>query len=294
MEEELDIRSLLKTFWNQKVLILSITSIFALYSILSVLNTPNEYRAISKIIPAENASGNQNLGLAAQFGGLAGLAGIGGDTSTPEDVIALEIMQSWSFIENFIQVNNLEVELFAAKGWDDETGGLVIDKDVYDVEEEKWLSKPPTSWQLYKLFMDRLLIQPQRDSTIIHLGYEHYSPLRSKEYIELILRDINDYMRLRKIEIASKNISYLESQIKKTQKSEMKLVFYRLIEEQTKTKMLAEVNKDYVFLTIDRPMVPELKSRPYRSLIVIQTTFIGGLISLVIAIFAHIFRRKED
>ena len=293
MEEELDLKSILKTFWDQKILIISITTVFALSSIYSTLNTPNEYKAVLKIIPAEGSAGSKSSGLAAQFGGLAGLAGLGGKSTTPEDVIALEIMQSWSFIENFIQENDLEVELFAARGWNPETNELVIDPNTYDIKAGKWLSKPPTSWQLYELFLDRLSIQPQRDSNIINISYEHFSPLSSKEYIELLLEDINNYMRLRQIEISSNNILYLESQIQKTKMSEMKSVFYNLIEEQTKTKMLAEANKDYVFLTINRAMVPEQKSKPFRSLIVIQTTLIGGLISLIIALFLHIFIRRK-
>lgn len=294
MEEELDFKSIIKTFWDQKILIIAITSVFAIFSIISVLNTPNEFKAVSKIIPAESSSGNSNTGLAGQLSGLAGIAGLGGDTSTPEDVIAIEIMQSWSFIETFIQKNNLEVELYALRGLDPKTNEFIIDGDVYDLDSDEWVSKPPTSWELYQLFLDRLSIIPQRDSTIVNIGYEHFSPIRAKEYVDLLLKEINDYMRLRKIQIAANNISYLQSQANKTQMSEMKSVFYNLIEEQTKTKMLAEVNLDYVFLTIDKAMVPELKSKPFRSLIVIQTTFIGGLISLVLVLFIYIFRRKED
>ena len=235
------------------------------------------------------------MGLAGQLGDIAGIAGFGGGASksTPEDVIALEIMQSWFFIENFIKKNNLEVELFALEGWDQERDELIVNKEVYDIEKSEWLSKPPTSWELYELFLDRFTILPQRGTTIVNVSYEHFSPKRSKEYVDLILKDINDFMRQRKIDMATKYIKYLESQVNKTQMSEMKSVFYNLIQEQTKTKMLAEVNVDYVFLTIDKAMIPELKSKPFRSLIVVQTTFIGGFISIILVLFLHIFIRRK-
>ena len=293
IEEELDFRSLLKAFWDQKILIISITSVFAIFSIISVLNTPNEYKAVAKIIPAESSSGNNSGGLASQLGEIAGITGIGASKTTPEDVIALEIMQSWSFIENFIKKNNLEIELFALKGWDKDNDTLIINEDIYDVQASKWISKPPTSWELYELFLDRFSILPQRGTSILHISYEHYSPARSKEYVDLILKEINDYMRIRRIEMSEKNITYLQSQVNKTQISDMKSVFYNLIQEQTKTKMLAEVNLDYVFLTIDKAMIPELKSKPFRSLIVIQATFIGGFISIILVLFLRIFFRKE-
>ena len=50
-------------------------------------------------------------------------------------------------------------------------------------------------------------------------------------------------------------------------------VFAQLIEEQTKTIMLANVSKDYVFDVIDPPVAPELKSKPSRAVICVLGTF---------------------
>ena len=73
----------------------------------------------------------------------------------------------------------------------------------------------------------------------------------------------------------------------------MKQIFYRMIESETKTMMLAEVNKDYVFTVVNKAMIPEIKSKPYRSLMVIQATFVGGLISFILVILLHLYRRNE-
>ena len=58
-------------------------------------------------------------GALGQLGGLASLAGVsigGGESS--EAQVAQEIMRSRGFIEEFINENNLAVEVFAAEGWD--------------------------------------------------------------------------------------------------------------------------------------------------------------------------------
>jgi len=55
-------------------------------------------------------------------------------------------------------------------------------------------------------------------------------------------------------------------------------VFAQLIEEQTKTIMLANVSKDYVFTVIDPAVVPELESYPKRAVICILGALFGGML----------------
>ena len=57
---------------------------------------------------------------------------------------------------------------------------------------------------------------------------------------------INEHMQQRQVEKVTNNINYLQVQIDKTSIAEMREVFYTIIEEQTKNKMLAEANPDYV------------------------------------------------
>lgn len=292
--EEFDLKSLLIVFWDQKFLIAGITFLFSIYSIITAINIPNEYKAVVTLSPSDNSSTMNNRS-PSQLGGLAALTGIGGfgDGDANEKMIALEIIESWYFVENFIRDNNLEVQIAASKGWDINTDQLIVDEGSYDVKEKKWLGKPPTSWELYELFKDRFSVIPRRDSALIDITFEYYSPIRAKELVDLIIIKINDDMRLRKINMVTKNIEYLQLQIMKTQTAEMKQIFYRMIESETKTMMLAEVNKDYVFTIVNKAMIPEIKSKPYRSLMVIQATFVGGLISFILVILLHLYRRNE-
>jgi len=49
------------------------------------------------------------------------------------------------------------------------------------------------------------------------------------------------------LEQVNRNIKYLGAQIAKTAIAEMREVSYKLIEEQTKAKMLAEASQEYTF-----------------------------------------------
>ncbi len=71
-------------------------------------------------------------------------------------------------------------------------------------------------------------------------------------------------------------------------------VFAQLIEEQTKTIMLANVSKDYVFDVIDPPVAPELKSKPSRALICVLGTLLGGMLGVVVVLIRYYGRQSQN
>ena len=73
----------------------------------------------------------------------------------------------------------------------------------------------------------------------------------------------------------------------------MREVFYTIIEEQIKNKMLAEASPEYAFVTVSPSMVPEEKSQPKRALICILGTLLGGMLS-VLQVLARHYTKKSD
>ena len=117
-EDEIDLRELFSVLWASKLLILTITLTFTSLSVIYALVTPNQYKATLLLAPAQHNTGGVSSALS-QFGGLASLAGIslgGGQDSDAR--IAIEVMQSRSFIEQFIKESGIVVELMAVKKWD--------------------------------------------------------------------------------------------------------------------------------------------------------------------------------
>ena len=70
-------------------------------------------------------------------------------------------------------------------------------------------------------------------------------------------------------------------------------VFAELIEEQTKTVMLANVTDEYVFQVIEPPVAPELKSEPQRALICVLGVLLGGMLALVMVLIRH-YANQDD
>ncbi len=299
-EDEIDLRELFTVLWAGKVMIVAITVVFAITAVIYALSVPNQYKATTLLVPSQSDGGGLS-GALGQLGGLASLAGVsigGGESS--ESQVAQEIMKSWSFVEHFIVDNDLAVEIYAAKGWNKASGELIIDQDIYDTETKTWLYEndfdvvgPPSSWKLFESFSKRLKVSEDKKSGLISVAIEYYSPQVAKQWLDLYISSINKHMQERQMEKVSRNIQYLENQIEKTEIAEMQEVFYTIIEEQLKSKMLAEASPNYVFTEVSPSMVPEEKSQPKRALICILGVLLGGMLSVLLVLVLH-YARKSD
>jgi uncharacterized protein involved in exopolysaccharide biosynthesis len=299
-DDEVDLRELFGVLWAGSLKIISITAVFAFVSVIYALSVPDQYKATVQLAPAQSDSSNLS-GALGQLGGLASLAGVsvgGGESS--EAQIAQEIMKSWSFIEGFIAENNIAVEVYAAEGWSRGSNELQIVDDLYDAETKTWLVENdntgevgPSSWNLFQAFSGRLAVSEDKKSGLLLVSIEYYSPQIAKQWLDMYVAAINAHMQQRQVERATNNINYLQAEIGKTSIAEMREVFYNIIEEQTKSKMLAEASPEYAFVTVSPSMVPEVKSQPQRALICIIGTLLGGMLSVLLVLVMH-YARKPD
>ena len=298
-DDEIDLRELFMVLWAGKIKIIVITAVFAVASVVYALSVPNQYKATALLAPAQSSGGLS--GALGQLGGLASLAGVsigGGESS--EAQIAQEIMKSWNFIEGFIEDNDLAVELSAAEGWTKASNELEINSDVYDTQNKQWLIEneagvagPPSSWNLFKAFSGRLAVSEDKKSGLVSVSIEYYSPQIAKQWLDMYVLAVNAHMQKRKVAEVTNNINYLQAQIEKTSIAEMREVFYTIIEEQTKNKMVAEASPEYAFVAVSPSMVPEEKSQPKRALICILGTLLGSMLSVLLVLVMH-YARKSD
>ncbi len=240
--------------------------------------------------------------LAGNLSGLASLAGVRlGHGGSDKTVIAMEVMKSRHFIMGFIEKYDLLVPLMAANGWDRASQKLIIDQNLYNEAEKKWvrdvkppLQAKPTDWEIYNKFSKILSISQDKKTRLVTVAMEHYSPQLAQELVVAFVQEINAVMRERDIADATKSIKYLSYQLERTPVADMRLVFSQLIEEQTKTMMLAEVRDEYVFMTIDPAVVPDRKVKPRKAVICILGTFLGGMLGLLIVLVRYFAQSNVD
>jgi uncharacterized protein involved in exopolysaccharide biosynthesis len=300
-DDEIDLAELWHAIWSGKLLIIVISAFFAISSIIYAINQPNIYKATTLLSPASEQGGASGLSkMAGQFGGLASLAGINlGGGGTDKTGLALEVLKSRFFIENFINKHQLLVPLMAANNWDINTNTLIFDDEIYNTKTKTWIREvkapkqpEPSLWEAYVAFKEILSVATDKETGMITLAIEHYSPEVATQWLKWLVNDINVTMREQDKVEAQTSIDYLTEKLQETQLADMQTVFYQLIEEQTKTIMLAEVSKEYVLKTIDPANAPEEKAKPKRALIVVFGTMLGGILSVLIVLIRY-FTKKD-
>lgn len=293
-DDEIDLVELVATLWKGKWLIVGFTATFFVVAAMVSLLIPNKYRSEIVLAPASAESSGGISALTGQFGGLAGLAGInlGGSGGVDKTTLTLEVLKSRAFIADFIRRHELAVPLIAATGWSFDTGWK-IDQSQYDEQAKKWVrqvsgrqSIVPSDLELVEVFRNGVLFVSQDSkSQIVSVSVELMSPTEAKKWATWLIEDVNHYMRERDTTEAAKSIEYLQGQLEKTSLAEMKQIFYQLIEEQTKSMMLAQVRDEYALKIIDPAVEPEKKISPKRSLICIVSGMFGGFLGVIAALF---------
>lgn len=291
--EDISIIDLAKILYGSKWIIAFVVFISISVAVVFAITRANIYRSEATLVAEVSVS-------AGQLGGVAAIAGIslGGDASTDKSKLALQIMTSRDFIMTFIKKHDLLVPLIASYGWDADTNTLNIDSDIYDEESQRWVreySHPqrqiPSLLEAYDVFSTIFKVSEDDKKGIIIVSIEHYSPIVAKEWLDLLIKDINTHMKQRDIVDAEKSLNYLSEQLNKNIPQELKLTLYNLIEEKQKTLMLANVKEHYAFQVIDPSIVPEYRFKPNRMFIVILSALLSFIMMCLFVITRNINKR---
>ena len=295
--EEIDVRELVSVLWKGKLWIIGVTFIAAVISVVLALRLTDIYRAEVLLATDEAISGAGGLqGLASQYGGLASLAGFSLPPAlSNQKSLGIAKLRSRQFINGFMDRRNVIPDLIAAESYNTETRELSYDPTIYDPETEVWAVdfEQPSSQAAFMMFESRLEVIEDPATGFVTVSLTHLSPMVAYEWVTWLIDDLNRELMLEAVEEAQQSIDYLTEQVENTQVVALEQVFYSLIEEQTKTIMLANSRPEYLFEIIDPAIAPEIKFLPNRALFCVIGTLIGGILSVLWVFFLHYLYRAR-
>lgn len=278
------------TLLAAKNTILVTTFVLAAVAVGYSLLLPDIYKSQAILVAADETAG---IGMTGQLGSLAAMAGVNLGKGKGEDKseLAVNILKSKDFIIRFLERHNAAIDLMAAESWDPISRTLKYDNTVYDHSISKWtrkvdapLTPEPSGQTLHKEFIKIFSVSKDKLTGIITISISHPSPIVARSWLDSMIADINEEVRVRDQKQAEKSINYLTVKASETNLTELRSIFYKMIEEQTKTLLLANVRDEYALKVIDPPLEAEEKSEPKRALIVILFTVIGFLLSVVVVL----------
>jgi uncharacterized protein involved in exopolysaccharide biosynthesis len=289
-DDEIDLKELFTVLWNGKLVITIITGFAAVCAVLYALSLPNIYESKALLAPKGEGGAGGLAGLARQYGGLASLAGInigGGGGESSRSMMAQLKIQSLDFFTRHLY-EEIVLDLMAVDHSDAASGALVYNSDVFDIKSQTWLRQAkPSAQKAHKAFLAVLTLSEDQKTSLVTIAIQHQSPVVAQAWVTLIIEAVTEELRGSDVEEAQRSIAFLEQQRIQTSLVSLDEVFAQLIEEQTKTIMLANVSKDYVFDVIDPAVVPELKSDPKRAFICILGTLLGGMLAVLLVLVRH-------
>ena len=301
-EDEIDLIEMFLVLWNKKLIIILITGLVSIGSIFYSLSLPNIYKSQAIISSASSSSGNLSSTIS-QYSGLADMAGISLPSQGGSDKFSmgLEVIKSLSFFEKLIEKYDLFFELQAPKGWNPSDNSLVIDPEIYDVEENKWISEDrfakngkPSIQKAHRDFLYNLSIDVDKQTKFVHIAYSHFSPNVAKKVLDSILLEINEISRTEDIAMSEESIKYLQKERAGTQFTEVKSGINSIIQNRIETIALAKASQEYLVKVLSEPYVPELKSLPDRKFIVILSFILSSVLSSIFFLALHFFRKNSS
>jgi uncharacterized protein involved in exopolysaccharide biosynthesis len=266
-DSRVDLVALWRLLWENKVLIVASTAACGVIAVVLALTATPMFKAEASITQVTNTNLGAAAGLASQLGGLASLVGVNLGAAGGLDRDALAVLKSRNLVEEFVRSHDLVPVLY---------------KDA---------KKPPTLWLATRRFKnDVLSIREDKRNGVTVIAINWKDPKVAAQWANDFVRLANDMVRRRAMDDAKASIAYLADQVQQTKVVEMQRVMYNLIENETKTLMLANVKSEYAFALVDPAVPPEVRNTPKRTIMVLIGLVVGGVIGVMLALGRNLLR----
>jgi len=288
--DEINLREIFFAIVEKKLFIFFFTSLFALSSIIYSLVVPKIW--VSDSLLSLTQSPNSSNSSSSTLGGMASLAGLRmtSSSSGPDKAeIVLATIHSRDFFKHLISSQNVLPRLMATKNFDEKNNTDELDPNVYDPIKSSWINDPPSFFESYDKY--RNTVSTHYDplgSGFITLTVKHRSPIFAKNFLNLIIEEVNNILRDKDFIEAEASLEYLYSQLDdELIQSEVRLSITQLIENQLRTKMFTNIRKNYAIEPLDTPYIPEQRFSPQRTKIVLLGIILGLIFSVVFVLGRH-------
>ena len=290
--EDVDIKELILVLLNKWKLIVSITFIFAVFSIFYALSLNNVYTSTSLLKAAKDPSSESSI--SSSVGGLASLAGVSlGSNEDDPRLFASTFLKSRQFLEHLLTFDGVLENIIAANAYHSASKSVIYDSDIFDKDTNKWIRDIPTGRNLVpsalevqeSQFSEDFYVNLDFQSGYITISYTHFSPVFAKEFLDLVIREINLISKKKDLSESKSSLDYLYAKSAENKVSSLDQTINELIKSELRKETYANVRQDYLLTPIDRPFLPEKKSAPSRATLCILITVLGFISSLIYILF---------
>jgi len=255
-----DLWDLVLVMWRERIVLIGIVSVFTLLGVAYALLATPIFRAEVVMTPAGQRAPASSLG---QFSGLAALAGvnIGSGTSS----VPLAVLRSREFARDFIAEQGLEKTLTA------ELTEPASELDMRDALD-------------YFVRKVRVVSEDKKAGTVT-LSIAWTDPQIAADWANAYVSLLNARLREQALQEAERNVKFLQQEIANTNVISMQQSVSRILEAEMQKYMLAKGEVEYAYKIVDRASAPKLRESPKRTLIVLLSILLGGIVATLFIVF---------
>ncbi|MDC0906776.1 hypothetical protein OAS81_05445 [Gammaproteobacteria bacterium] len=267
--------------------------IVAILSLNYAISLPNIYSAEAVLVPSKQADRGSGSSLGASGSNIAELVGLSGSSSSDRTSKSLKILESKDFFSNYYNDFYYLSRLYAVDSYDKSTNKIIFDREKIDVEKKQWIAgKKPTFEAAHTNFLGVLSIDYDRLDGFITLTMDHQSPEFAKTWLETIILDLNNLVKSIETVEAQNSSDYLVNQLSDNDVLQLNSIFSAMLIEAYETLMLSEISDQFALSYIDKPRVPQRKSKPSRAFVSIFLFIIGvSLISIFLFLLSALGKK---
>ena len=284
----MDLIDLVVELYRGKWLMAIIVALCLIAAVVYTKMATRYYRAQTVVVPVgDSASSGGVNSIISQFGSIPGLSsGIGGnDSSIGLKNEALAVLDSRSFLTNFIQSRNLLPVLFSDR-WNEQSNSW----------DENTLENPPTVSRGQRYFSRELLkISEDRETGVISIAIIWRDREQAAIWANLLVSELNKQLRERSLESSRNKIDYLNKELTNTSVTGIQQGIYRLLETEMSQIAIANTRVEFAFRVIDPAVAPDADnpSKPRRLLAIAGAITIGLVLSFLIVILRLVIRQHR-
>jgi len=236
----------LRLIWRSRFFIVAVTALFVLGFGTYAFLTPKIYKAETVLSPVKDDEKGGGLSqMLDKVGGLAALAGAFQPGKQSDEAIFM--LRSRALGEEFIRAEGL-LEVIYADKWD-------ANAKAWKVSDS---GRVPTIQDAYRVFNTKIReVSVDQKSGLVTLTIRWKDPVLAQRWASKLVADVNRKMRIADITEATEILDFLDNELKQTTVVDIQQAIYRLVETQTRRKMLANVREEYSFRIIDPPIIPD-------------------------------------
>ncbi len=140
-----------------------------------------------------------------------------------------------------------------------------------------------------------LNVDQDKNTSLVTVSLQRPDPEEAAKWANLLVDELNSYIRNQSIEGSKANIDFLEKRLLQTNIAQDRSMLLTLLQQEIQTLMMSQSPQPFVFKVIEPAVPAEEKSWPPRLLFVAAGLMVGLVLGVLFALGSkfHLFLKQQ-